>query len=589
MNFTNILARPQFSDDELRAFGVDNDSPVALQEPDEAELHAPDEGEPTRAKSNKSKSKSQATVLVGITKGIEKWHTPDGTAYVSVNVRQHREHYPIRSTAFRRWLQHQYFSKTKSAANAQAVQDAVGALEGKALFDGREHAVNVRVAEHDGNIFIDLCDQEWRAIEITATGWRVVADSPIRFRRARSMLPLPVPESGGDAAELQHHLGVRADGWPMIAGWLVSAIRPQGPFPVLNLSAEQGAGKTTLARKIRALVDPNSAPMRCEPKEPRDLMIAANNGWVISLDNLSHLGGWLSDALCRLSTGGGFSTRELYTDSDEIIFDAKRPVVINGIEDLATRGDLLDRSLVVNLPTIREAHRRTEAEIWAEFAAVHPRLLGTLFDAVSMALARVTVVTVKSLPRMADFALWSTAAEPALGMRPGEFMSAYAGNRAAGNELAIEASPAGKPLIDFCATTPFWTGTATELLMELDRVADDKLKRVRGWPATGRALAGILKRLAPNLRAVGVDVEAGRTKRGRFITLTRKVPESTVTTVTSVTGPLDTGETGAGGDARVTRDDGWVTRENAENAAGDGSDDEIPSYSAGLSDVWGGR
>ena len=210
-------------------------------------------------------------------------------------------------------------------------------------------------------------------------------------------------------------------------------------------------------------------------------MIAASNGAVLAFDNLSHVPAWLSDALCRLSTGGGFATRELYTDNEEVIFDAMRPLILTGIEELATRSDLLDRAVLLTLPTIPEDRRRTETQFWAAFDTAAPRF-SALLTAVSEAMRRLPAVKLSRLPRMADFALWATAGERALGLTDGAFMAAYSGNRAAGNELAMESSPIGKAVLDFMASTSGWTGTASELLGELDRTADDPVKRQRAWP-----------------------------------------------------------------------------------------------------------
>src|SRR5262249_38959765 len=143
------------------------------------------------------------------------------------------------------------------------------------------------------------------------------------FRRSRGMLPLPTPEPGGEIDLLRDFLNLDDKAWWMVIFWLVATLRPRGPYPVLALFAEQGAGKSTTGRLLRELVDPNAAPLRAEPKDGRDLMIAANNSWLLAYDNLSHVSPWLSDAMCRLSTGGGFATRELYTDQDEIIFDSQ--------------------------------------------------------------------------------------------------------------------------------------------------------------------------------------------------------------------------------------------------------------------------
>ena len=469
---------------------------------------------PKVEKPKKAKTRSQASGLIDLTKGLQKWHSPDGIGYISLNVGKHREHWPIKSSSFRRWIQREHYCKFKRVANAQSVQDALGVLEGEAMFDGREYPVHLRLAEHESNIYLDLCNPEWQVAAITAHGWQVVNNSPIKFRRCKAMLALPMPVSGGTIEELHQQLNIGANEWPLLVGWLLAALRPKGPFPILNLYAEQGAGKTTTARKIRALVDPNTAPMRSEPKEPRDLMIAANNGWVVALDNLSHIAGWMSDALCRLSTGGGFSTRTLYENDEETIFDAQRPVILTGIEELATRGDMLDRSLIVTLPNIPEDRRRPEAEIWREFDEAKPRMLGVLCDAVSVALRNLPSTKLARLPRMADFAIWVTAAETGVGLKPGEFIEAYSGNRAAGNELALESSPIGKAIMDYMATTSYWTGTAGDLLTELEQHADDRVKHQKGWPHSSRALSGILKRLAPNLRAVGVDVQFGSTGRG---------------------------------------------------------------------------
>ena len=152
-------------------------------------------------------------------------------------------------------------------------------------------------------------------------------------------------------------------------------------------SGEQGSAKSTLQRVLRALIDPNKAPIRSLPRDERDLMIAATNGWCLAFDNLSHLQDWQSDALCRISTGGGFAARELYTDQDETILDVQRPVMLNGIEEVVTRNDLLDRSIIVYLPSIPPERRQPEKRFWREFEQARPAILGAILDAVSTALA----------------------------------------------------------------------------------------------------------------------------------------------------------------------------------------------------------
>jgi hypothetical protein len=456
-------------------------------------------------KGEKPQRKSQATVLLGLTGDVELFHTAGGEGYASVPLGGHLETWPLKSRGFRDWLVRRFYETEGSAPSSQALQDALGVLNGRARFDGDTCEVHIRLAEHEGSIYLDLCDEGWRSVRITQDDWSVIEDAPVKFRRTRGMLPLPQPIRGGDPSILRPFINVADYDWPLVLAWLVTVFRPGRPFPILALHGEQGSAKSTTTQILRSLTDPNKAALRSEPRDERDLMIAATNGWVIALNNLSRIQPWLSDALCRLATGGGFATRELYANDEEVLFDAMRPVVLNGIEELATRSDLLDRSMVLNLPTIPEDKRRPEAEVWREFEAARPAILGALLGAVSHALRNLESTHMEKLPRMADFALWATAAESGLGLTPGTFIETYMGNRESANDLALEASPVAPAVIAFVEREKLWTGTATNLLKELNSLAGDEAQRQQGWPKRGNVLSGILKRLAPNLRAAGVN------------------------------------------------------------------------------------
>lgn len=532
-------------------------------------------------------SKSQATLLVELAKAAGLWHTPgQGDAYGTLHVDGHWEHWPIRGRTFRRWLSRQYYVRHKRTPGSQAVQDALGVLEGEAIFAGQTYDAAVRVAQHDGRLYLDLCDDRWRSVEIDAGGWRLVKRCPVRFRRAKAMMPLPVPEAGGSLDDLRRFINVADDDWPLLLGWLVAALRPTGPYPVLALHGEQGSAKTTVARVLRALVDPNTAPVRCEPREPRDLAIAANNGWVVATDNLSHVPGWLSDALCRLATGGGFATRTLYENDEETIFDAQRPCILTGIEEVASRSDLLDRCLIAQLPRIPDDQRRSESSFWPAFDAARPGILGAVLDSVSMAIRNLPGTTIDRLPRMADFALWASAAEPGLGLQPGQFMASYRDNRESAHAQALESCP----IVPYVLTLGDWTGQAAELLVKLDSLATDADKRLKAWPRTPRALGGMLRRLAPDLRTAGLDVtfwREQRARRRRFITLTRLDTQNTVHSVHTVQDPEKQGPTVDGTDANADGVDdrpdanGPVVSADAatEWTIADGVDDEMQPYS----------
>jgi hypothetical protein len=469
---------------------------------------------------------SQATRLItlALDAGAELFHTPDGDAYATIAVAGHKETWPLKVKGFRRWLTRLFYQTEAKSPGSQAVQDALGVLEGKALFDGGECPVATRLAEHNGAIYLDLANDQWQTVEITTTGWQVIAEPPVKFRRPRGMVPLPVPLQGHSLEALRPFVNIATDAdWRLLVSWLVAALRPTGPYPVLVVHGEQGSAKSSLSRVLRSLVDPNSAALRTTPRDERDLVITANNGWLIALDNLSHLPEWLSDALCRLATGSGFATRELYSDAEEVIFAAQRPIVLNGIEELATRPDLLDRAILLYLPTIPEHKRQDETVFWQQFAQAQPQILGALLDAVSAAVRTLPGVRLDRKPRMADFALWACAAAPACGWTAQDVLMAYAGVRDAAHELTLEASPVGSIVRALAEQQDNWCGTASELLTALDALAGEKIPKQKTWPKNGRALGNLLRRLAPTLRAVGIDVVFDRESdkaRRRIIHLT---------------------------------------------------------------------
>ena len=330
---------------------------------------------------------NQADFLIELAQAAELFHTADGTGFADLDVNAHRQTLAIRGKGFRRWLARRFFQETGGALGSEALQSALNVIEAKAHFDGPERVVHIRVGGLDGRLYLDLGDKKWRAVEIDATGWRVINNPPVRFRRAASMKPLPMPVKGGSVEALRSFLNVKSDAdFVLVVAWALACLRDRGPYPVLVLSGEQGSAKSTFSAMLRALIDPNTAPLRAFPREDRDLFIAATNGHVLAFDNVSGLPPWISDTLCRLATGGGFAVRQLYSDQDEVLFDAARPVILNGIEDIVTRPDLADRALFLALEPISEELRRPEQELWAAFEAERPRMLGVLLDAVSVGL-----------------------------------------------------------------------------------------------------------------------------------------------------------------------------------------------------------
>jgi energy-coupling factor transporter ATP-binding protein EcfA2 len=462
---------------------------------------------------------SQATQLVDLIQSspLRLFHTPQRVAYVRLEIEESPQILRVRSQAFRDWLARHFYYRHQKVPRSQALQDALGVIEGIALFEGNEFQVHTRVADHQGRIYLDLGRSDRTVVEIGPDGWHVRAQAPVQFYQPRYSQPLPLPERGGQLRELQPFVNILPEDWPLIAAWLIAALNPKGPYPVLFLQGEQGSGKSTLAQMLKDLVDPSSASLRAYPRENRDLMLAAANNWILSFDNLSHIPGWFSDSLCLLSTGGSFTTRALYRDDEEIAVNAARPVILTGIEDLATRGDLLDRALLLYLPSMAPDRRCSHTELWTQYERLRPRLLGALLDAVSVVLRQLPQVQLERLPRMADFALWSVAASSALGTTPETFLNAYGQNQHATHELTLEGLPVVAALQSLLNRQPAWEGTATELQSALSDYYEPQRRRGEQWPTSARGLSNTLRRLAPSLRSRGIEIHFTRTRQARLI------------------------------------------------------------------------
>ena len=482
------------------------------------------------------KSISQQLIEI-VTEGSELFHDSKKNCYVSFQVSNHKETCKLDSSQFRDWLSHAYYIQTGKALRGENINETLAILRAKARYEGKEIETHIRLAEHEDAIYLDLCDAEWRQVKITENDWVIIKskDSPVRFRRANGMLPLPVPVRDGSLAELRSLLNLEAennDTWVLILAWLMGAFKPSNKtkfsYPLLLGHGEQGSAKSTTSRVLKNLLDPGKGGLRAAPKDERDLAISASNGLILAFDNLTYLNEKLSNALCRLSTGGGFSTRQLHTDEGEIIFDSQCPVIMNGIAEIVTKSDLLDRSILLYLPRIPEEKRKLERKIDAEFAQAHPRILGTLLDAVACGLKRMKKgIKLSDPPRMADFAEWVTACEPGLDLRDGEFMAAYTRNRNEANLFAIEASSVAQTINSLLSKSRFWFGTVGELYKALNDILVDKGEdpnRKHGWVKTPKALGAKLKEISPNLRLDGITVESGaRTRNGYTIRLERVI------------------------------------------------------------------
>jgi hypothetical protein len=447
--------------------------------------------------------------LLEIAKTATYFHTSDKVAYADVTIDGNRHTYAVRSKAFRLWLSGEYLDSTEKGIGSQTLQDTLSTLEAVAIFRGETREVHLRTAEYQGKIYLDLGTPDWKAIEVDASGWRLILEPPVRFWRPDSLLPLPIPVTGGNLDELKELLNVDGSSWTLIVTFLLFCFCPDKTYPVLVLSAHRGSGKTAAAEIIKGLIDPGKAALIKLQNDTHKLAVAATRRHLMVYDNVSHISPDQSDDLCRIATGFGFSTRTLHTTDEETTFELTRPQIITAIDALVTRDDLADRVLMAQLPEIPAEKRLPQGELNAKVEAARPRILGALLTALSQTLAQPRP-NPATLPRMADYALFAIASEKALGLKEGEFMKTFEESREQSRQIVIESSPVGEAIVRLMEATPLiWKGTISQLLKDLENHTDEATYRSRYFPKASNMLSRQLKRLTPDLKALGLEVKEG--------------------------------------------------------------------------------
>lgn len=458
----------------------------------------------------------------------ELWHAHENgppQGYASFKRDGHTEHVELRTTAGRLWLGGLFYRETGEPLSRQDTEQVIDALEAAAIHDGPRLPVHVRVADLGNVVYLDLANDDYQVAEVTAEGWQVIPgdQAPIRFRRPNGTEALPVPTAGGSLEELGGFIHTDRAGLALVGACLVGAMTDRGSAVVLSFAGGQGTSKSTSTRVFQRLVDPRGGALRAAPKKDEDLAVAARNAWVVSFDNLSRISADLSDGFCRLATGAAFTTRTFYTNGEETIYAARRPVILNSIVDVVSKADLLDRTVAVQLLKITEDKRLEESVFWPRFEEARPRLLGAALTALSGALASWDATRPERLPRLSDFYHLAKAAGDALPGGTAAFDEAWEAMQGTAIQSALEASPIGAPLLNLLEARTKWKAPAAELLRELNASRAAGFREHDTWPQTPQGLVHALRRLAPALEAVGWHLELGvrdtATKHERLIVI----------------------------------------------------------------------
>lgn len=488
----------------------------------------------------KDKKPNKASLLIDLAfnAGIEVYLDEFGEPYVTLPD-QPIAAFPIASRSFKRWFAATCYKQKKISFSSETFSQVVNSLEGRAMAENNKKTLHTRVAKVGNTVYYDLGDGK-NIVKIIPGSYKVTTQCPVRFHRFPHQQIQLLPEHGGSPEDLLKYFNLSKDYEKvLLLTYIVTILVPTIPRVALIITGEQGAAKSTGLEIIRRLIDPSEAALLSPPrKDPTSLFETAYQHYCFFLDNLSYINDDISDALCRLVTGGSMSKRMHYENIEQIVIKLKIAVGITGINLVANRADLLDRSLILHFERISNEKRMDEDTLWTRFEQDRPKILGFIFKTLAGALEIYPSVNLLAdTPRMADYARYASACAIAMEYSQKDFLNAFQKNTDQQNQAALESSPTALALIKFFEGKPAWEGSVTELHTELLQVAerDNLIGYGSGsFPRSANHLWSRIMVVRPNLMAAGIIATHSQTSKYSAISLRRITQISGQETVADV-------------------------------------------------------
>ena len=418
---------------------------------------------------NHTKKPSKESQLINLAlKHCEFFHSPKKTCFARIRIDNYCAVWSLGSSEFSSWLGHLSWKELKQPLNKNILDSVLMSMNAMALYDGACREVHIRVAQIDNKIFIDLCNDTWQVIEVNDSEWKILDHSPVAFTRSGNMKALPIPFANGDINLLKKHVNVSEDKFPLVVAWLLMSLQAgPGAYPIFICQGGAGTGKTTFSRMLRSLVDPSEADMLSKPKTSEMRVVGADNH-VLAFDNLSGISSNCSDSLCKMATGSHEVVRELYTTNGSLTISIKKPIILNGIDEIAKRGDLVSRSIKVELKQIPNESRKTEKVVWEEFNQDAPSIFSALLDGLSVGLATVNDVVIDSSTRMADLCQWVAACGQIFDWPQDTFINAYKSSVNSSYVDSLESSMFASAIVGMFEHRIEYRGTPMNLLEAIE-------------------------------------------------------------------------------------------------------------------------
>lgn len=481
-------------------------------------------------KESKTDKEKQVDILLDLVKDVEVVADEFGNSYGVIEINGHIEVLKTSNLKFKYYLLKKYYEAKGTPPGQDTINGVINVLRMEGAFNAEQKKVEKRVGRFNDNLYYDLVNTEYEQVKITVNGCEIVNDKHAYFVRGNNMKAQVTPDMTVEYTQLpsllKKHFRLKNEkDIVLFSSYLVTCFIPDIPHPILVLHGEKGAAKSTTMRMIRSIVDPSIQDIVSMPSAKGDLAVMLANNYMPSFDNFDILSAEKSDMLCMAATGGGFSKRQLFTDDDEIILRFLRCVMLNGINIVATRADLLDRSLLQELDRISESERKTEKEVWQQFEEDKPKILGAILLTLSKAIAIYDTVKLDRVGRMADFTYWGYAVAESLEVGGDNFVEAYLNNQNKANEEAVLSHPVAAAICALMKNRYRYKSSVSGLLRELESVAETEMidTKVKAFPKAPNMLSMRLKEVKSNLQSMGIDYSIRNIGTNKEITITNSV------------------------------------------------------------------
>jgi len=466
------------------------------------------------------------------------------------------------------WLRRLMWEEEGRSVSGEYLKMAAGTLSAHAEFSGVSRELYTRAAWHEGVLYYEL--GPGKVVRVGPGGWTLEANPPVLFRRYVNLKAMPDPQSGGSLDVLDELVNLKSErDRRLFKAYLATLPLEHVGRPIFNASGAMGSGKTTIGRVAKRTWDP-SAPETVR-FDPRDFLQKAMHAYIVMLDNQNTIPEWAADTLCRLVTGEADSKRRLYTDDEDVIIELRRPAILNGINVPTERGDVLDRSLVVELERIPDAERKTEEQLWERFEEEHAKLLGALFDVLSRAIALKPSIKLSRRPRLADWGEYAASVYEVMGWGAETFLKDWDEVVRVQNQATLDGSPVAQAIIKLMEEHEECSLTSSKMHAQLKAIAEAQgvdVTRDKAWPKSARWLWRRIKEVLSLLVAAGIEATRDDTEKASVITF-RKGP-----TNDSSDSRHRTARTGSGDSAGI-RDEADSSDDSSR--ASNSSDDSSPN------------